>query len=81
MPQAMAQGVYVDMAKLIASQAKKANIDDTEEWLTVGVPAGAGANQQTPNGQGGEETTNISQGGVSGRPATQPRPQTTGEPA
>jgi hypothetical protein len=80
MPQAMAQGVYVDMAKLIASQAKKANIDDTEEWLTVGVPAGAGANQQTPNGQGGEETTNISQGGASGRPATQPRPQTTGEP-
>lgn len=82
MPQSMAQGVYVDMAKLIASQAKKANIDDTEEWLKAGVPAGAGVQQQTPNGQGeGGNTTNISQGGMSGRPAMQPRPQTTGEPA
>jgi len=78
MPQAMAQGVFVDLAKLIASQAKKANIDDTEEWITVGEPVGAGANQQTPaRPGGGQETTNISQGGVSGRPASQPKP--TGE--
>ena len=80
MPQAMAQGSYVDLGGLVKGLGEKGNIRDTDDWFKNGQPAGLMATQQTPAVQGGGgDTTNISTGAIRGRPATQPRPDLSGE--
>lgn len=79
MPQAMAQGVFVDMAQLVASQARKVNLRDTADWFKVGAPVGGGGGQETPGQQGTGNKTTISSGAISGKPANQTRPASTGE--